>query len=122
MSVCFDKNIIIKTFDDNGSYPVKMRKCKDFDGPNNFSILWNQLLILNHNNKIYDKISLYDKFNPQILKIYKNDILNEIDINLYKFLELNYNSITLYYDKYNIKKDENTILKLLNLYKLINNL
>ena len=124
MTVCFDENIYIKIFDDSSKdiYPIKMRKCKDFDGPNNFSILWNQLLILVHNNIVKDNISLYEKFNPKILKLYKKDILNEIDKNLYKFLELNYNSITLYYDKYHIEKDKNIILKLINLYKLVYNL
>lgn len=122
MTVCFDENIYIQTFDDSNIYPLKMRKCKDFDGPNNFSILWNQLLILLHNNKIYDNISLYEKFNIKILKLYQKDILNEIDNNLYKFLELKYDSITLYYDKYHIKKDKNIILKLVNLYKLLENL
>ena len=128
MTVCFDKNIYIKTFDDSNDsdesniYPPKIRKCKDFDGPNNFSIIWNQLLILLHNNKIYDKNTLCEKFNPKILKLYQKDILNEIDNNLYKFIELKYNSITLYYNKYHIKKDKNIILKLLNLYKFIGEL
>ena len=122
MSVCFHENIIIKTFDDHNIYRIKEIKCKDFDGPNNFSILWNQLLILLHNNKIYDKESLYEKFNIKILKLYQNEILNEIDNNLYKFLELKYDSITLYYNKYHIKRDKHIILKLIKLYELINNL
>ena len=122
MTVCFDKNIYIKVFDESAIYPPKIRKCKDFDGPNNFSIIWNQLLILLHNNKIYDKYSLYEKFNPKILKLYQKDILNEIDNNLYKFIELKYDSITLYYNKYHIKRDKYIILKLLNLYKLLDDL
>jgi len=122
MSVCFHENIIIKPFDENRFYPLKMRKCKDFDGPNNFSIIWNQLLILLHNNKIYDNISLYEKFNPKILKLYQKDILNEIDNILYKFIELKYDSITLYYNKYHIKRDKYIILKLKNLYKFIEQL
>lgn len=122
MTVCFDENIYIQTFDErdlSAIYPLKMRKCKDFDGPNNFSIFWNQLLILLHNNKIYDKISLYDNFNPKILKIYQSDILNEILIILYKFIELKYDSITLYYNKYHIKRDKNIVIKLTELYKYI---
>ena len=122
MTVCFDENIYIKVFDEFNIYPPKTRKCKDFDGPNNFSIIWNQLLILLHNNKIYDKESLYEKINPKILKLYQKDILNEIDNNLYKFIELKYNSITLYYNKYHIKRDKNIILKLLNLYKFMGEL
>ena len=122
MTVYFDENIYIRTFDErdlSAIYPPKMRKCKDFDGPNNFSIYWNQLLIFLHNNNIYDKISLYDKFNPKILKIYQSDILNEILIILYKFIELNYDSITLYYNKYHIKRDKNIVIKLTELYKYI---
>lgn len=119
MTVCFNENIYIKVFDEYNIYPPKMIKCKDFDGPNNYSIYWNQLLILLHNNKIYDKISLYDKFNPKILKIYQSDILNEILIILYKFIELNYDSITLYYNKYHIKRDKNIVIKLTELYKYI---
>lgn len=119
MTVCFNENIYIKVFDEYNIYPPKTRKCKDFDGPNNFSIFWNQLLILLHNNKIYDKISLYDNFNPKILKIYQSDILNEILIILYKFIELKYDSITLYYNKYHIKRDKNIVIKLTELYKYI---
>ena len=125
MTVCFDENIYIKVFDDSdlsAIYPPKIRKCKDFDGPNNFSIIWNQLLILTHNNKIYDKDTLYEKFNHKILKLYQNDIMDEIDNNLYKFIELKYDSITLYYNKYHIKRDKNTIIKLIDLYKLIEDL
>ena len=121
MSVCFHENIIIKTFDDQNIYPLKMRKCKDFDGPNNFSIFWNQLLILLHNNIINDKNTLYDRFNPKILNIYQKEILNEIDNILYKFMILDLSSITLYYNKYTIKNEKHMIEKLLNLYDLIHN-
>ena len=46
MTILFSEIITVQTFDSHGYYPIKMRKCKDFDGPNNFSLLWNQLLIL----------------------------------------------------------------------------
>ena len=75
MVVCFDENIYIKSFDENGYYSLKSRKCKDFDGPNNFSILWNQLLILLDNNHIKDKDTLCEKFNCKIVTLYKNEIL-----------------------------------------------
>jgi len=118
MSILFSDKIIIKEFN-NSSCNIGYHKCKDFDGPNNFSIFWNQLLILALNDKIKNKIDLLERFNQEILKLYKNDILNQIDIILYKFLDLKLNSITLYYDKYNIKNDKNIIEKLTNLYKLI---
>ena len=122
MSVCFHENIIIKTFDDHNIYQLKMRKCKDFDGPNNFSILWNQLLILLHNNKIHDKDTLYDRFNLKILSIYQKEILNEIDEILYKFTILDLSSVKLYYNTYTIKNEKHLIKKILNLYKLIKDL
>lgn len=117
MAVNFHESIIIKTFDENGYYPLKMKKCKDFDGPNNFSIFWNQLLILIHNNLIYDKTTLHERFNNKILTFYKKNILREINNILYRLLKLN--SITLYYNKYTIHNDKDTIQKLLNLYDLI---
>ena len=121
MTVCFNKNIYIQTFDDSNIYPPKKRKCKDFDGPNNFSILWNQLLILLHNNIINDKYTLYNRFNPKILNIYQKEILNEIDNILYKFTILDIYSVTLYYNTYTIKNEKHMIHKLLNLYDLIHN-
>ena len=122
MAVCFHTNIIVKTFDENRYYPLKMRKCKEFDGPNDFSILWNQLLILFHNNLIYDKNTLNEKFNNKILVFYKNNILREIKKILYKFMEYNLISIKLYYNSYTIHNNENTQKKLLILYKLIQDL
>ena len=120
MTVCFNQNIIVKTYDDYNDYEsFKLIKCKDFDGPNNFSILWNQLLILTYNNLIYDKITLLDKFNIEILNLYKKEILKEIDTILYKFLQLKINSITLYYDNYKIKNDSVTNQSFLKLYGLI---
>jgi hypothetical protein len=121
MVVCFDENIYIKSFDENGYYSLKSRKCKDFDGPNNFSILWNQLLILFDNNYIKDKDSLFQRFNSKILSVYKPEILNEIDSILYKFLKLNILNIQLY-NSYTLKNNKETILKLIDLYEMINNL
>ena len=123
MVVCFDENIYIKSFDENGYYSLKLRKCKDFDGPNNFSILWNQLLILLDNNYIKDKDSLLQRFNSKILSVYKPEILNEIDSILYKFIKLNFSSIQLYnYNSYTLKNNKETILKLIDLYELVNDL
>ena len=121
MVVCFDENIYIKSFDENGYYSLKSKKCKDFDGPNNFSILWNQLLILLDNNYIKDKDSLFQRFNSKILSVYKLEILNEINSALYKFLKLNILNIQLY-NSYTLKNNKKTILKLIDLYEMINNL
>jgi hypothetical protein len=121
MTVCFNENIYIKTFDEYGYYPLKLRKCKDFDGPNNFSILWNQLLILLDNDLIKDEITLCEKFNSKIILEYKNDILNEIDSILYKFIKLKFNNIKLY-NSYTIDNSKDIIIKLMELYRIIYNL
>ena len=121
MVVCFDENIYIKSFDENGCYSLKLRKCKDFDGPNNFSILWNQLLILLDNNYIKDKDTLCEKFNCKIIISYRNKILNEIDSLLYKFIKLNFSSIQLY-NSYTLKNNKDTISKIIDLYEIINDL
>lgn len=118
MSVCFHENITIKIFDENRYYPLKIRKCKNFDGLGDFSIFWNQLLILIHNNKIYDKNTLYEKFNKKFLTFYKNEILKRI---LYILLS-ELNLITLYYNKYIIQNDTKFKTNLLKLYDLINDL
>ena len=121
MTVCFDENIYIKSFDENGHYSLKLRKCKDFDGPNNFSILLNQLLILLDNNYIKDKDTLCEKFNCKMITLYKSEILNEIDSILYKFLKLNFSNIKLY-NSYILKNNKETIFKLIDLHEMINDL
>ena len=119
MAILFSESITVQTFDSHGYYPIKMRKCKDFDGPNIFSLLWNQLLILWHNELISDSNSLKTKYNPIILKRYSYDICQEIDMILYKFSDLNMRSITLYYDKYQMKNNIETIRKLYDLKKML---
>ena len=122
MAILFSEIITVQTFDCHGYYPIKMRKCKDFDGPNIFSLLWNQLLILWQNKLISDSNSLKKKYNPIILHKYAPDICQEIDTILYKFVDLDVRSVTLYYDTYQLKNNVETIRKLYNLKKLLNNL
>ena len=122
MAILFSEIITVQTFDCHGYYPIKMRKCKDFDGPNIFSLLWNQLLILWQNKLISDSNSLKKKYNPTILQKYAPDICQEIDTILYKFVDLDVRSVTLYYDTYQLKNNVETIRKLYNLKKLLNNL
>ena len=122
MTVCFCENIYVKTFDETNHYPLKTSKCKEFDGPNHFSIFMNQLVILTIHNIIHDASTLKEKFNDNLLNFYQTDILNEIDTILYKFTILNNESITLYYNDYHIVNQEDTIHMLTNLYKLIQNI
>ena len=119
MTILFSQNCIVKRFDEEQSYRSKLVLTKEYDGPNNFSLLWNQLLILWHNELIYDSNSLKTKYNPIILKRYSYDICQEIDTILYKFLELNMRSLTLYYEKYQLKNNSETIRKLYNLKTML---
>ena len=122
MAILFSEIITVQTFDCHGYYPIKMRKCKDFDGPNIFSLLWNQLLILWQNKLISDSNSLKKKYNPIILHKYAPDICQEIDTILYKFLDLDMRSVTLYYDTYQLKNNVETIRKLYDLKTMLSNL
>ena len=120
--VCFSQNCIVKSFG-NQTHRSKIRKIKtkDYDGPNNFSLLWNQLLILWQNQLITDSSSLKTKFRPQILKKYSKDIQQEIDLILYKFIDLKMKRITLYYDTYRLQNNKETINKLYDLKILLMN-
>jgi len=122
MTILFSQNCIVKNFDEQGLYRSKLVLTKEYDGPNNFSLLWNQLLILWHNELIPDSNSLKTKYNPIVLKRYSLDICQEIDTILYKFFKLNMRSITLYYDKYQLKNNLETIRKLYDLKTMLSNL
>jgi len=119
MTILFSQNCIVKRFDERGLYRSKLVSVKDYDGPSNFSLLWNQLLILWHNELITDSNSLKTKYNPILLKRYSKNISQEIETILYKFSELKMRSITLYYDTYQLKNNVETIIKLYDLKKML---
>ena len=119
MTILFSENIIIKLFDNQKVYQSKIRKIKSYDGPNDFSILWNQLLILLNKNIIIDSNSLTQNFNELFIKIYSVKIIQEINKILYKFLYTKQTNISLYYDKYKLKKNNQFIQ---NLFKLKQNI
>jgi len=117
--VLFAQHCIVKRFDNNQLHRSKLVMTKEYDGPNNFSLLWNQLLILWQNQLITDSSSLKTKFRPQILKKYSKDIQQEIDLILYKFIDLKMKRITLYYDTYRLQNNKETINKLYDLKILL---
>ena len=122
MTILFSENIIIKLFDNQKVYQSKIRKIKSYDGPNDFSILWNQLLILLNNNIIIDSNSLTQNFNEWFIKIYSDKIIQKINKILYKFLYTKQTNISLYYDKYKLKKNKQFIQNLFQLKQIISNL
>jgi len=122
MAIIFSDNIIIQFFDNQKIYKPKIRKIKNYDGPNDFSILWNQLLILLNNNIIIDSNSLIQNFNEPFIKIYSDKIIQKINKILYKFLYTDQTNISLYYDKYKLKKNKQFIQNLFQLKQNILNL
>ena len=122
MAIIFSDNIIIQLFDNQKIYKPKIRKIKNYDGPNDFSILWNQLLILLNKNIIIDSNSLTQNFNERFIKIYSDKIIQEINKILYKFLYTDQTNISLYYDKYKLKKNKQFIQDLFQLKQIISNL
>ena len=122
MAIIFSDNIIIKLFDNQKIYKPKIRKIKNYDGPNDFSILWNQLLILLNKNIIIDSNSLTQNFNELFIEIYSVKIIQEINKILYKFLYTKQTNISLYYDKYKLKKNKQFIQNLFQLKQIISNL
>ena len=122
MAIHFSENIIIKFFDNHKLYKPKIRKIKNYDGPNDFSILWNQLLILLNQNIIIDSNSLKKNFNEYFIKIYSNKITEKINIILYKFLYTNQTTISLYYEDHKLHKNNEFIQKLLQLKDILQNL
>ena len=121
MGIIFSENIIIQFFDNQKIYKPKIRKIKNYDGPNDFSILWNQLLILLNNKIIIDSNSLQN-LNESFIQIYSDKIIQEINKILYKFLYTDQTNISLYYDKYKLKKNKQFIQNLFQLKLNILNL
>ena len=114
MGVIFSDNIIVKYFDEAQLYKSKIKRIKNYDGPNDFFLLWNQLIILWIHNIIHDSKSLTDKFNNEIIRYYSKQLINEIDRLLFSERKM----ITLYYDSYKLKittrfKDKIKELKIL---------
>tara|TARA_B100000674_G_C37773790_1_gene883842 strand:- start:512 stop:880 length:369 start_codon:yes stop_codon:yes gene_type:complete len=122
MAIIFSENVIIQFFDNHKLYKPKIRKIKTYDGPNDFSILWNQLLILLHQNIIYDSYSLKGNFNESIIKIYSQKIIEEINQIIYKFSYKNQKTISLYYGTYQLNNTKEFTQKLFLLKDILQNL
>ena len=122
MTVRFSNNIIVKSFDNNKLYKSKIQKIKLYDGPNNFSIFWNQLLILWNARIINDELSLKKKYDSKLLSLFSNKMINEIDTIIYKSLYMNQNIISLYNDTFQLKITDNIIIKLFKFKDIILNI
>lgn len=122
MAIRFSENIIIKFYDNHKLYKPKIRKIKTYDGPNDFSIFWNQLIILVNQNIIFDSQSLKQNFNESFLKIYSQKIIEEINQIIYKFLYNNQKTISLYYETHQLHNTNELIQKLFLLKDILQNL
>ena len=122
MAIIFSENVIIKFFDNHKLYKPKIRKIKTYDGPNDFSILWNQLLILVNQNIIYDSYSLKQNFNETLIKIYSQKIIEKINQIIYIFSYTNQKTISLYYGTYQLNNKNQFTQKLFLLKNILQNL
>ena len=80
MTILFSENVVIRFFNVNNLdhfYIPRVQKCKDYDGPNDFSILWNQIIILYEKQIITNSESLKRQFDEAILRIYSDKIIKE---------------------------------------------
>ena len=72
------------------------------DGPNEYSILWNQILISWMKGIITDEISLRRQYDDTIIVYFSDYIIYEIDTLINKF-NIGYKAISLYYDTFRLK-------------------
>ena len=122
MTVIFSENVVVKFFDNQKLYKPKIRKIKTYDGPNDFSIFWNQLLILVNQNIIFDSESLTQSFNKQFIQIYSQKIIEKINQIIYKFSYTNQKTISLYYGTYQLNNTKGFTQKLFLLKDILQNL
>ena len=122
MTVVFSQQSLLQHFDTNSSdihfknnptiFHTKLN-----DGPNLYSVLWNQILSLWFNKIIYDEISLRNRYDDSILLFYTNDLIHEINI-LIETLKHS-KTIHLLYAKLKLIYSEDLIHELLQLKNII---
>jgi len=130
MAILFSNTIIVQTFfiKDNHnkikhySDISKSKETKKYDGPNDFSILWNQILISWEKNIIQDSESLKRKYNEDLIRYLSKNILNHLDIIIYKFTNTDQKVISLYYDTYRLVYYDGLIDRLTILKQIIKEL
>jgi len=139
MAILFSNTIIVQTFfiKDNhnkikhysdiskrskSSKNYKSKETKKYDGPNDFSILWNQILISWEKNIIQDSESLKRKYNEDLIRYLSKNILNHLDIIIYKFTNTDQKVISLYYDTYRLVYYDGLIDRLTILKQIIKEL
>ena len=122
VSIKFSNKSTIRIFNDNiknHSTITYYTKTKIKDGPNEFSIFWNQIVILWITNIIKNNQSFKSIYNEEIFLSFSDKIINEINNLIYKLENTNVKYISLYYDTFRINK--NNIYKLKELLKIIKN-
>ena len=86
MAVLFSNHIIVQTFHKDNLNKIKhysnisrCRETKTYDGPNDFSMLWNQILISWEKNIIQDSSSLQRNYDKNLLKVLSKNIIYHLD-------------------------------------------
>ena len=129
MAVLFSNHIIVQTFHKDNLNKIKhysdiskSKETKSFDGPNDFSMLWNQILISWEKNIIQDSSSLKRKYDKKLLKVLSKNIIYHLDKIIYTFIHTDKKVISLYYDTYRLVYYDGLIERLTILKQIIDNL
>jgi len=127
MAILFSNKIIVQTFSNNDtikhySHVSRCRETKTYDGPNDFSMLWNQILISWEKNIIQDSISLQRNYNKDLLKVLSKNIIYHLDKIIYTFIHTDKKVISLYYDTYRLVYYDGIIERLTRLKQIFYNL
>ena len=130
MAVLFSNHIIVQTFQNKDnlhkikhySNVSRCRETKTYDGPNDFSMLWNQILISWEKNIIQDSSSLQRNYDKNLLKVLSKNIIHHLDKIIYTFMHTDKKVISLYYDTYRVVYYDGVIERLTILKQIINDL
>ena len=130
MAVLFSNRIIVQTFQNKDnlhkikhySHVSRCRETKTYDGPNDFSMLWNQILISWEKNIIQDSSSLQRNYDKNLLKVLSKNIIYHLDKIIYTFTNTDKKVISLYYDTYRLVYYDGLIERLTILKQIIEDL
>ena len=119
MAIQFATKISIQRLNDKYHHKnIIYEPTKQNDGPNEYSILWNQILISWIKNIITDEISLRRQYDDTIILYFSDYIIYEIDTLINKF-NIGYKAISLYYDTFRLKYYKGLIQSLEKLKNVI---
>ena len=118
MAIQFATKISIQHLNDKNDTNIVYEPIKRNDGPNEYSILWNQILISWIKGIITDEISLRRQYDDTIIVYFSDYIIYEIDTLINKF-NTGYKAVSFYYDTFRLKYYKGLIYSLEKLKNVI---